>query len=542
MIPKETLLYLSKRFDLHPIITETLCKRGINTEEKLARYLFPHPNDLLDPYLFNDMKIAVERILKAIQNNETIVIFGDYDVDGITSTTSLYLALKEFNANVFFKVPLRHEGYGISTEAVDDMHHRHHPSLIITVDNGSTAFDALSYAKQLGIDVIVTDHHDMGDTFPECVALITPKRFDSTYPFSHLCGAGVVFKVIHALYLAQNIPWEQNLWKYIEFASIGTIADMVPLIDENRSIASLGLRKLNANPSAVFDTMLSMVKAEDWITSSTIGFRIAPVFNASGRIGDPNISVRLLTGESTSPLIIQELISNNEKRKQMTFEQMRIADSCIIDKKLYKDPIIVVDGDFHDGLIGLISARISQKYKKASIVISGNGKGSARSIPNSTFSIIEAIKSCQHLLKRFGGHPGAAGLSIDLTSVELFRKQIQKAYELQSFSHLDHSYDSIIAIKQFPATLLDELKMLEPCGMGNPQPVFLSPFTYIRSADVFGRYDKHLKLSIDQYRAFSFMKGDQLSLIQENKFINLLYSASNKHELIVHELLTKIPS
>nr|WP_315364375.1 DHH family phosphoesterase [Cytobacillus firmus] len=266
--------YLSAQFQLHPLLIQHLFNQGFSDFEKLDSFIYPKLTNMYDPFLMNEMKAAVTRILQAIQQSEHIHIFGDYDCDGITASSILYLSLKELGANVTTQLPLRSEGYGLSVNAVKQLHED--VSLVITVDNGSSAHDALRTAKERGIDVIVTDHHEVLDDRPDCLVFINPKRKDNTYPFTELCGAGVALKLVQAIYKTLNRDWIRGTEPLLDMATLGTIADMVPLKDENRILCYNGLRKLQHSPRRVFRVLLDTLKTKN-IDSSTIGFSVGPI-------------------------------------------------------------------------------------------------------------------------------------------------------------------------------------------------------------------------------------------------------------------------
>lgn len=275
-----------------------------------------------DPFLMKEMKLAVTRTLQAIQRSERIHIFGDYDCDGITASSILYLALKGLGADVTTQLPLRSEGYGLSVNAVRQL--PENVSLIITVDNGSSAHDALQVAKEKGIDVIVTDHHEVLNDHPDCLAFLNPKRKDNTYPFPKLCGAGVALKLVQAIYITLNRDWIRETQPFLDIVTLGTIADMMPLKDENRIFCYHGLRKLQHYPRKAFQLLLNTLNTKN-VDSSTIGFSIGPIFNACGCIGDPNLAASILQSTEPTSQHIKELISLNEKRKTITMEQFKSA-------------------------------------------------------------------------------------------------------------------------------------------------------------------------------------------------------------------------
>lgn len=526
------LHYLSRTFNIDPFIMKILFSRGITSGNAVSKFLFPSISDFHDPFLLNDMKPAIQRTIQAIRNNETIVIFGDYDVDGITSTSIMKKALDFFKSNVHAELPLREHGYGITVSAIERLQSRYQPSLIITVDNGSNAHEAMRYAKEQGIDVIVTDHHEILDYHPSCYAFINPKRSDNRYPFTELSGAGVAFKFVHALFSSSKYSWEKHIWDYVELACLGTIADMMQLVGENRIMASLGIQKLNVSPSPVFQELfhlLSITKVE----SETIGFSLAPIFNSVGRIDDPNIACSILCTDDTTETTLYHLIETNKKRKWLTFEQTKLAETIILQKQLFAKPIIVVAGDFHDGIIGIIAARITNKYKKPSIVISKNGKGSARSVGQ--FSIINTIERCAEHLKSFGGHQGAAGLSISLNKFDEFSKAIERSAQLESSPVVELFYDETIPFEKLPLFPLEELSLLEPFGMANPKPVFHCPNLYVEKVEIFGRYEKHAKIYAEKKEALLFMEGLSLSHINGPTHLDLLYSPSARNQVIIQD-------
>lgn len=371
---KTKIHFFSQQFLIDPILMHWLFHQGFDNEDKLNDLFFPSINQFHDPFLLNDMKKAVYRIVKAIRKKEKIMVFGDYDGDGITATAILVKALTYFEADVSFRLPLRSEGYGITTNAVQEIAAKN-ISLIVTVDNGSSAHEAMKEARKRGIDVIVTDHHDILQEHPDCYAFINPKRFDNTYPFNDLCGAGVALKVVESLFNLSNRPWYKYAGPYLELATIGTIADLVSLRNENRVICHFGLKQLNLNPQPVLKKLFQLLKISH-VDSSTIGFQIAPILNAIGRIDDPNLAVSLLLNPHTSMKDLKTLVEFNKQRKNLTNVQYQLVEKEIANNQLNKQNVIVVCGDFNKGIIGILASRISEKFKKPSIVISSCGTGS----------------------------------------------------------------------------------------------------------------------------------------------------------------------
>lgn len=321
----------------------------------------------------------------------------------------------------------------------------------------------------------------------------------------------MVFKLVHALFSLSKSNWERFLWEAIELTTLGTIADMVPLTGENRLICSLGLKKFKTNPNVSFQGIFKELSMNNqYINSSSIGFRLAPLFNASGRIGDPNVAVDLLVKDTFDPIIFNQIKEWNEKRKKLTLEQTLLAEKTILANSLSQNPIIVVCDDFHDGLIGLVSSRITEKFKKPSVVISYNGKGSARNVPTSQHSILDVFsKSKEHLVK-FGGHKAACGLTIDLKNVDSFSKNIQKHAHILNPKHHFEYYDGVLDINEFPRAVFDELMLLEPFGMENKKPVFCHQKAIPEKVDFFGDYNHHLKFSFSRFDAVSFFNADKI--------------------------------
>lgn len=522
--PKQAQIkYLSAQFQIHPLLTQHLFNQGFSDFDKLDAFIYPKLSNMYDPFLMNEMKHAVTRILKAIQRNEHIHIFGDYDCDGITSSSILYLALKELGAVVTTQLPLRSEGYGLSMNAVQQL--PENISLIITVDNGSSAHDALRTAKEKGIDVIVTDHHEVLNDRPDCLVFLNPKRKDNTYPFSDLCGADVALKLIQAIYITLNRDWIRGTEPFLDIVMLGTIADMMPLNEENRIFCYHGLRKLQQSPRKAFKILLDTLRTKG-IDSSTIGFTVGPIFNACGRIGDPNLAASIL--QSTEPTLkqIKELISLNEKRKDITMEQFKSVLNIIQNERLHLSPVIVVKGDFHKGVIGILASRIVNHYKKPAIVIANDGTGSARSVQSSGFSIIDCISACGKYLKKFGGHKMAAGLSIspDENQIELFRYAIQLAAMKQKISIAANWYIGILPLEYFPRTMFDDLRALEPFGMGMPKPVFCSKSTKISEYSTFGKEKEHVKMNINQHIAYAFSKSNHFINWNSENLVDMLYT------------------
>lgn len=534
---KALITYMARQFDIEPVLMHHLFIHGINNFEKVSRFLFPSIDDFHDPFLMNDMKKAIIRIIKALIQKEKILIYGDYDVDGMTATAILYKALKKFKADVQYRLPLRSEGYGLSPKAMEKV--PEDTTLIITVDNGSSAHLAMEVAKRRGMDVIVTDHHEVLGPHPDCYAFINPKRHDNTYPFPHLAGAGVALKVVQALFMAGKIPWDKHVYEFIEFATLGTIADLMPLKGENRIICKLGLQKMNYTPTPVLKKLFEMLRIK-YVDSSTISFQIGPIFNSSGRIGDPNQAVDILVNPLCAKADLYSLITLNKKRQQMTKEQFQRIEEQIIQNQWYKQNVIVVCDDFHSGIIGLIAAKIANKFKKPAIVISLTGAGSARSVNSTDFSIINVIKKCSHFLTKYGGHRAAAGFSmpLDFDHIHAFKEAIQLAALEEPPLHPKLKYISTIPLHQFPMHIFDDLSVLEPFGMSFPKPLFYCSPLAIKQFQVFGKNNEHLKLTTNDKEAIAFFKGAMANKLQQQSLAEFLYTphCPMKKDFLIHDL------
>lgn len=531
------MLYLAKHVNIHPLLGYHLFVHGIQTEEQLWSFLYPDPSQFHNPFLLNDMNRAVDRILKAIQQREIIYIFGDYDCDGITSSTILKQALEKLGAHVISCLPLREDGYGLTPLAVDAL--PQNVSLLITVDNGSSAHPAMKRAKEKGIDVIVTDHHEVLGEHPSCLAFVNPKRKDNTYPYPHLCGAGVALKLIQALFMTLKQDWIKETWNYIEYATIGTIADVMPLTGENRAICWFGLYKMRNCPNKLFQLFREQLQLK-YIDSTNIGFLIGPMLNSCGRISDPNIGAAILQKATPTAEDVQLLMNLNNKRKQLTNKQFKLAAEIIEQQSLEKDSLLVVQGDFHKGIIGILASKISSHYKRPTIVLTQDGVGSARSGNGSKFSIIQAIQSCSELLKKFGGHDAAAGLSIapEESHIQQFRECMQEAAQQQNTSQPTSYFISEFPIYNFPNHLFDDLMALEPYGNGHPKPSFRSKNIFACGHSCFGKNKEHVEFYFSKKRAFAYSHGHLFQNWNRYNRMDVLYTPHSyeKQDFLINDL------
>ncbi len=500
---------ISSNLRLNPIVAKLLYNRGYKDSASASSFLKMEKEMLLNPFDIIDIDKGVERIIKALENRERITVYGDYDVDGVTAVCTLYLYLKSKGAIVDYHIPNRSgEGYGVSCPAIDMIKERG-TSLIITVDTGITAIDEVEYARTLGIDFLITDHHECRSELPSATAVINPHRNDCDYSFKELAGVGVVFKLICALEerLSGNDRLSSTikiLNDYADLVAIGTIADVMPIVEENRIIVKYGLNMINKSArvglTALIDASsgkpeyrrserFARRKKKVKITSSFIGFTLAPRINAAGRVRSATIAVELFLSEDYSEAIkIAEMLCDaNRERQAEENSIMKEAYSKIDSLDLDANPVIVLEADdWHHGVIGIVSSRITEKYCRPSILVSfeGNpsseasmsdiGKGSGRSIKG--LNLVDALCHCQELLVKFGGHELAAGLSVTRENLPMFREKINE-FARANLTEEDMvpiiETDCEINFSDICMNLAEELQLLEPYGVGNPVPMFI---------------------------------------------------------------------
>jgi single-stranded-DNA-specific exonuclease len=470
-------------------VIRLLAARGAATKEEIELFLYPERSDYHDPFILKDMDKAVERITEAIVNREKIEIWGDYDVDGITSVAVLYLFfLKWLGLKAEYVIPNREtEGYGLSRKGVQEAA-SNGITLIITVDCGITSVNEVEYAKSLGVDVIITDHHEPDKELPAAYAIIDPKRTDCKYPFKHLAGVGVAFKLIQGI-LLKNEMSPKIIKEFLDIATIGTAADIVPLMGENRKIVSEGLTFLeNCNNIGISALLKKLNLFQKKIKVSNILFGLAPRLNAVGRMGDANRAVKLLLSNDPyeASQIVEELETENKRRRE--FDTDTLAEAIrIIEQDDHFDPefnksIVVSNDNWHVGVIGIVASRLVEKYYRPSVVISVNngvGKGSCRSIPG--VNIYEVLTECYKLnlleQENFGGHDYAAGFEIDSKNIPAFK---QKFSEIIKNTIPDKDFNQLLKIdlkidfSDIGKDIVDSLRMFEPFGPANEQPLFAS--------------------------------------------------------------------
>ena len=532
---------LASELGLSSITARLLCLRGINTSDQAKRFLSPSIDYLHNPLILADMETAVERILLAIEQKELIVVHGDYDVDGVTSTVLLRRTLELLGADVMHFLPERlKDGYGLRPAVVERLHAQG-ARLIISVDCGINASEAALMAKSLGVDLIITDHHEPDLELPEALAVINPKRSDCNYPDRNLAGVGVTLKLVQAI--CDKTGHHGWLPSFLKIAAIGTLADVVPLTGENRVIAKLGLDLLSKGPHTV--GLRSLIEicglAEKKIDSYQIGFVLAPRVNAAGRMSTPDIAAKLLLLSddgmvSEARALAKQLDDENLKRRKEEAEILEQAIKLVeSNKNIGKRSIIVVAAKgWHRGVIGIVASRLVGKFSRPSIVLSIDGSlayGSCRSI--ASLNILEALKSCGELMIQFGGHTQAAGLEIEAAKIDDFRNSINKFAEL----HLKEadfeprlSIDASLSLSDISESFLFEIEKFAPFGAGNPRPVFQA--RNVQIVDGPRRLKgQHLKVGLSQggrsIRGIAWRAAEKESLITANRnSIDVAFSIS----------------
>jgi single-stranded-DNA-specific exonuclease len=507
---KNKIEEIKNKYKVNQLLATILANRNILKEEDIRLFLNPTRNDFYNPFLITDMDIAVNRIIKAIENKENITIYGDYDVDGITSITVLKSFLNDIGVETNTYIPNRLiEGYGLNKEAIDKISKKG-CNLMITVDCGISAIEEIEYANSLGIETIITDHHEAGNEIPKAIAVIDNKRKDSKYPFRELAGVGVVFKLIQAIGITLKLK-EESYLKYLDIVCIGTISDIVPLVDENRVIAKLGLLLVAQTKNIGLRSIINS-SGYNKIDSNTISFGVAPRINACGRMGKAEEALELFLSKDKNEVneLTNKLNEHNRKRQETEKTIFENAVEKIKEEHLDENKAIIVGGEnWHHGVIGIVSSKITEMYFKPSILFSfeedGIGKGSGRSIPG--FDLHEALMKCSDTIEKFGGHSMAVGITVKKDNLEKFKKEFE---QIATQSKIDEiipiiNIDAKVDLSDIDKEMVESLKQLEPFGEANKMPVFAF---------------KNLK--IDSIRALSEGKHLKLTLKDNNYIINAI--------------------
>lgn len=492
---------LQKTYKINKLLATILSNRGIIEKEQIEKFLKPKRSDFYNPYGMPDMEITVNRIINAIENQEKTIIYGDYDVDGITSVTVLKSFLEERGLHVGVYIPNRlNEGYGLNKNAVKKIADEGY-TLMITVDCGISAIEEVKYASELGIETLITDHHEPGEEIPKALAVVDAKRKDNTYQCRNLAGVGVVFKLIQAISIKLGLE-EKEYLKYLDIVCIGTISDIVPLTDENRVIVKLGLKLVQQTRNLGLKSILQAT-GYNKIDSIAISFGVAPRINACGRMGHQEEALKLFLSKNANEAneLTQKLNAYNKERQEIEKNIFTDAVEQIEKNNLQEKKTITLMGkNWHHGVIGIVSSKITEMYFKPSILLCEEGdigKGSGRSIPG--FDLYEALTKCQKSVDRFGGHAMAIGITIKKDKLEELKNEFE---EIAQENHIEEivpilKIDSQISLDEISKEMVESLKELEPFGEENKNPLFLFKNLKIDSIRALTE-GKHLKLTVKE--------------------------------------------
>lgn len=530
---------LGEKIGMSATMAQLLIRRGIKTESSAKRFFRPMLNELIDPFLMNDMDIAVDRLNDAMGRKERIMVYGDYDVDGCTAVALVYKFLQQFYSNIDYYIPDRYEeGYGISKKGIDYAKEIN-VKLIIVLDCGIKAIEEIAYAKANGIDFIICDHHVPDEEMPDAVAILNPKRKDTTYPFHDLSGCGVGFKFMQAFAKNNGITFSR-LIPLLDLCAVSIASDIVPVMGENRILAFHGLKQLNQSPSVGLKAIIEICNlANRELTMSDIVFKIGPRINASGRMQNGKEAVDLLVEKDFKKALLAagHINEYNEQRKdidkQMTEEANHIVER--LEEQSHQSSIVLYDKDWKKGVIGIVASRLTEIYFRPTVVltiIDGIATGSARSVAG--FDIYEAIKTCRDLLENFGGHTYAAGLSMKVENIPLFKERFQQYVSEHITTEQIHpilDIESIIDFKDITKRMHADLKKFAPHGPDNPKPLFCTEnvFDY-GTSKVVGRQQEHIKLELVDSKSSNVMNGiafgqsDAARYIKSKRSFNIVYT------------------
>jgi len=547
----ELVTALASQLNISKTLATLLVRRGITTFDQARLFFRPSVTDLHDPFLMTDMDKAVTRLEEAIFRNEKILVYGDYDVDGTTAVALVYSFIKSFYENVDFYLPDRYkEGYGVSTAgieyaALNDF------KLIIALDCGIKSNDKVHAAKLMGVDFIICDHHRPGETLPEAVAVLDPKRADDYYPFDELSGCGIGFKFISGYAQKHKIPFKE-IEQYLDLVAISTAADIVPLVGENRVLVHFGLKQLNYKPRLGIKAILEMEKVPVYVdvqeddrrvphynlTVNDLVFIIGPRINAAGRIHDAKHAVELLISENSAIAITNSLRikEHNEERKSLDVKITQEAfDMIQADPEFSRRrSTVLFNGSWHKGVIGIVASRLTEKYYRPTIILTesnGMATGSARSVKD--FDVYNAIESCSDLLEQFGGHMYAAGLTMKIENIEKFKERFEEIVASTIEEHMltqEIEIDSMLRLSEITPSFFNILKQFAPFGPGNMNPVFRSDNVRDTGMSrVVGNNHLKLNLAEDETTRFgmdgiAFQMGQHFSFISRKIPFDVCYS------------------
>ncbi|GGW57767.1 exonuclease RecJ [Winogradskyella epiphytica] len=531
---------LKNELQVDDIIATLLVQRGIDSFDIAKKFFRPSFEDLHDPYLMKDMDKAVARIEKALEDGENIMVYGDYDVDGTTSVALMSSYLKTRTEQIATYIPDRYdEGYGISYKGID-FAHDNDISLIIALDCGIKAIDKVAYAKEKNIDFIICDHHRPGDKIPDAVAVLDPKRADCNYPFKELCGCGVGFKLITALASNQGQTVE-DLTEYLDLVATAIGADIVPIVDENRALAYMGLNVINTNPRPGMKAIIAEVK-KDILTITDVVFIIAPRINAAGRMKHGNHAVTLLT-ETDFNLAANFAVEIDEFNTDRRETDKRITEEALVQIENNDEQegftTVVYDETWHKGVIGIVASRLTETYYRPTLVFTKSGDklaASARSV--SGFDVYNALEVCSEYIEQFGGHKYAAGLTLDPKNYDAFKAKFESVVKETIDPKLltqELKIDMAIELGQINEKLMRILKQFAPFGPGNLSPVFMSQNIKDTGwGKCVGEDDKHIRLTVtqsfnDRIVCIGFGLGDKLDITKNKRPFRAAYAIDENH-------------
>ena len=513
---QQTANELGEKLGMSPVLALLLLRRGITTESAAKRFFRPQLADLINPFLMKDMDVAVDRLNDAMGRKERILVYGDYDVDGCTAVALVYKFLRQFYSNIDYYIPDRYdEGYGVSTKGLEYARDTG-VKLIIILDCGIKAVSEVAYARELGIDFIICDHHVPDEVMPDAVAILNPKRPDDSYPFKHLCGCGVGFKFMQAFAKNNGIPFSR-LIPLLDFCAVSIAADIVPVTDENRILAFHGLKQLNQNPSTGLKAIIDICGLQGReLAMSDIVFKIGPRINASGRMENGKESVDLLVEKDfpTALGMAKHINEYNEQRKDIDKQMTEEANQIVarLESQKHRSSIVLYDDGWKKGVIGIVASRLTEIYFRPTVVLTRDGEfatGSARSVTG--FDVYAAIKSCRDLLVNFGGHTYAAGLTLRWDDIPQFRQRFQQYVE----EHIQPeqteailTIDAMLDFSDITKRLHNDLKRFSPFRPDNQKPLFCTTGVYdYGTSKVVGREQEHIKLELVDSKSSSVVSG-----------------------------------
>lgn len=507
---------LAETLGIHPVFGQMLRQRCIYTPYEARRFFKPQLTELHDPFMMNDMRIAVERINTAIRQGERIMVYGDYDVDGCTAVALVYKFLKNYCTNIDFYIPDRYEeGYGVSNKGID-FAAATGVRLIIVLDCGIKAVEEVAYAQNLGIDFIICDHHVPDDILPEAVAILNPKRRDNQYPYTHLSGCGVGFKLMQGFAVSNGIAFNE-LSSVLDLCAVSIASDIVPIMGENRILAHHGLRRLNSSPSVGLRAIIEVCGLRDReLTMNDIIFKIGPRINASGRMQNGRLAVELLVEEDPNHAmeLAEHINMYNEQRKDLDKAMTEQATEQVKDLPGLEDKraIVIYNPEWHKGVIGIVASRLTEQYYRPAVVLTyseGMATGSARSV--SGFDVYSAVQSCADLLENFGGHTYAAGLTLKAEYVPEFTRRFEAYVAEHILDEQTQPSLDVTALLDFKDVNFDfykQLRRFAPFGPGNERPYFCTRRVYdYGTSKVVGRGQEHIKLELVDDKSNTIMNG-----------------------------------